>query len=185
MRKKLTASTFVLLVLATMGTAAFAQRPRAVTPDSTPGAMPTPPPAPSTVKAKYEGGVFGFPNKKTGALTIDTTNNRLVFSDGKHTELFSIPFASITGAYGDSHSVQPAAATVISHVPLYGIPAGFVKTKVRYLTIQYDDPDSKAAGATSFRLENKDILDSVLFTVANKAGLTQRGQIYVRKKETN
>jgi hypothetical protein len=185
MRNKLMASTFALVVLATMTTAAFAQRPRAVTPDNTAGAMPTPAPAPSTVKAKYEGGVFGFPNKKTGTLTIDATNNRLVFSDGKHTELFSIPFGSITGAYGDSHSVQPAAATVISHVPFYGIPAGFVKTKVRYLTIQYDDPDSKAAGATSFRLENKDILDSVLFTVANKAGLTQRGQIYIRKKETN
>jgi hypothetical protein len=185
MRNKLTASTFALLVLAMISTVAFAQKPRTVAPDNTPGAMPTPPPAPSTVKAKYEGGVFGFPNKKTGTLTIDATNSRLVFSDGKHSELFSIPFGSITGAYGDSHSVQPAAATVISHVPLYGIPAGFVKTKVRYLTIQYDDPDSKAAGATSFRLENKDILDSVLFTVANKAGLTPRGQIYVRKKDTN
>ncbi|HXT64553.1 MAG TPA: hypothetical protein VN696_16050 [Pyrinomonadaceae bacterium] len=185
MLKKLLASTFGLIVLGALTTVAVAQRPRAVTDDKTSGATPTPAPAPSTVKAKYEGGVFGFPNKKTGTLVIDTTNNRLVFSDDKHSELFSIPFGSITGAYGDSHSVQPAAATVISHVPLYGVPASFVKTKVRYLTIQYDDPDSKAAGATSFRLENKDLLDSVLFTVANKAGLTQRGQIYVRKKESN
>ena len=185
MLKKLLACTFVLIILAALATVTIAQRPRAVPDDKSAGAMPTPPPAPSTVKAKYEGGVFGFPNKKTGTLTIDTTNNRLLFSDGKHTELFSLPFGSITGAYGDSHSVQPAAATVISHVPLYGIPASFVKTKVRYLTIQYDDPDSRAAGATSFRLENKDILDSVLFTVANKAGLTPRGQIYVRKKESN
>jgi hypothetical protein len=185
MRNRLVASIFVLALSAIIPVAVFGQRPRAITQDTTPGAMPTPPPAPSTVKAKYEGGVFGFPNKKTGTLTVDTTNNRLIFSDGKHAELFSIPFGSITGAYGDSHSVQPAAATVISHVPLYGIPASFVKTKVRYLTIQYDDPDSKAAGATSFRLENKDILDSVLFTVANKAGLSQRGQIYVRKKDSN
>lgn len=185
MRNRLIASTFVLALCTLIPVAVFAQRPRAITPDTTPSAMPTPPPAPSTVKAKYEGGVFGFPNKKDGTLTIDTTNSRLIFSDGKHSELFSIPFGSISGAYGDSHSVQPAAATVISHVPLYGIPASFVKTKVRYLTIQYDDPDSKAAGATSFRLENKDILDSVLFTIANKAGLSQRGQIYVRKKESN
>jgi hypothetical protein len=92
MRKKLTASTFALLVLATISTVAFAQKPRTVAPDNTPGAMPTPAPAPSTVKAKYEGGVFGFPNKKTGTLTIDATNSRLVFSDGKHSELFSIPF---------------------------------------------------------------------------------------------
>ena len=185
MVKKTLPSTFAFAVIALMSAAALAQRPRAVTPDNTAGPMPTPPPAPATVKAKYEGGVFGYPNKKTGTLTVDTNNNRLVFSDDKHTELFSIPFGSITGAYGDSHSVQPAAATVISHVPLYGIPASFVKTKVRYLTIQYDDPDSKAAGATSFKLDNKDILDSVLFTIANKAGLSQRGQIYVRKKDSD
>ncbi len=185
MLKKLLAFAFVLMILAALTTAALAQRPRALTDDKSSGSTPAPPQAPSTVKAKYEGGVFGFPNKKTGTLTIDTTNSRLIFSDGKHAELFSIPFGSITGAYGDSHSVQPAAATVISHVPLYGIPASFVKTKVRYLTLQYDDPDSKAAGATSLRLENKEILDSVLLTVANKAGLTQRGQIYVRKKESN
>lgn len=185
MLNKLHASTFIFAILVVFATAAFAQRPRAVTPDNTAGPTPTPLPAPSTVKAKYEGGVFGYPNKKTGTLTIDTNNNRLVFHDGKQSEMFSIPFGSITGAYGDSHSVQPAAATVASHVPLYGIPASFVKTKVRYLTIQYDDPDSKASGATSFKLDNKDILDSVLFTIANKAGLSQRGQIYVRKKDSD
>lgn len=185
MLNKLCASTFVFVAFVILTTTAFAQRPRAVTPDNSADATPTPLPVPSTVKAKYEGGVFGFPNKKSGILNIDTNNNRLVFSDDKHTELFSIPFGSISGAYGDTHSVQPAAATVISHVPMYGIPASFVKTKVRYLTIQYDDPDSKAAGATSFKLENKDILDSVLFTIANKAGLSQRGQIYVRKKDSD
>jgi len=74
-------------------------------------------------------------------------------------------------------------ATAASHVPLYGIPASFVKTKVRYLTAQYDDPDSKAAGVTSFRLENKEILDSVLNALATSAGLIRRGEIYVRKKE--
>ena len=136
-----------------------------------------------TVKAKYEGGVFGYPNKKTGTLTIDSMNTRLVFRDGKTKELFYIPFGSITGAYGDTHKVQPAAATVISHVPMYGIPASFIKTKVRYLTIQFDDPDSKAAGVTSFRLENKQILESVLYALATKSGLTKRGEIYIRKKE--
>jgi hypothetical protein len=162
--------------------AIFGQRPRAITDDQTQAAA-TPSPAPATVKAKYEGGVFGYPNKRTGILAIDIPNSRLVFRDDKQTELFSIPFGSITGAYADTRSVRPAAATVISHVPLYGIPAGYIKTKVRYLTLQYDDPDSKAAGVTSFRLENKDILDSVLYTVATKAGLTKRGEIYVRKKE--
>lgn len=169
------------LVLA-VSSAAIGQRPRAVTEDTSQPASPTTPP-PSTIKAKYEGGVFGYPHKKEGTLTLDVMNTRLVFRDSKQKELFSIPFGSITGAYSDTHKVQPAAATVASHVPLYGIPASFVKTKVRYLTVQFDDPDSKAAGITSFRLENKEILDSVLYTLANKAGLIKRGEIYVRKKE--
>ena len=105
----------------------------------------------------------------------------LVFKDDKGKQLFHIPFGSITGAYADSKSVRPAAATVISHIP-YGFPAGFIKTKVRYLTLQYDDPDSRVAGITSFRLENKEILESVLYSVATKSGLTKRGDIYIRKK---
>ena len=157
-----------------------AQRPR--TADDDPNQAVAPPPAPPTVKAKYEGGVFGYTKKKTGTLTIDSANNRLVFKDnGK--EMFHIPFGSITGAYGDSHYKQPAAATIASHVPFYGIPASFIKTKVRYLTIQYDDPDSKAAGVTSFRLDNKQLVDSVLYAVATQAGLKKRGDIYIRKKE--
>lgn len=158
-----------------------AQRPR--TPDDDPNQTVAPPPAPPTVKAKYEGGVFGYTKKKTGTLTIDSANNRLLFKDDKGKEMFHIPFGSITGAYGDSHYKQPAAATIASHVPFYGIPASFIKTKVRYLTIQYDDPDSKAAGITSFRLDNKQLVDSVLYAVATQAGLKKRGDIYVRKKE--
>lgn len=161
--------------------AAVGQRPRPVTEDaSQPGNVPPPPPA--TVKAKYEGGVFGHRDKKTGTLAVDSANNRLLFRDGKQKEMISIPFGAITGAFADTHRVQPAAATVISHIP-YGFPAGFIKTKVRYLTVQYSDPDSNAAGVTSFRLENKDILDSVLYSLATNAGLTKRGEIYVRKKE--
>jgi hypothetical protein len=181
MTNKIVSRAIPAFILAILVLPAVAQRPRTVTEDPNEPAN-VPPPAPPTVKAKYEGGVFGHPNKKTGTLTLDAENDRIFFTDSKHKELFSIPLGSITGAYADSHAVQPAAATVISKVPLYGIPASFVKTKVRYLTIQYDDPDSKAAGVTSFRLDNKEILDSVLYSLATKAGLTPRGHIYVRKK---
>ena len=95
-----------------------------------------------------------------------------------------MPYKSLTGAYGDTHKVRPAAATVAGAVPsLYALPAHFIKTKVRYLTLQYSDPDSNVTGVTSFRLENKDILDSVLFTLAAKAGLNRRGEVFVRKKQ--
>ena len=143
--------------------------------------MPAPAPAPATVNAKYEGGVFGYTKKMEGTLTFDDTSERLVFRDAKGKEILFVPYSAITGAFGDTHRVQPAAATVAQNVPYIGLPASLIKTKVRYLTLQYSDPDSKVSGVTSFRLENKDILDSVLFTLADKAGLSRRGEVFVRK----
>ena len=167
-----------------MALAVFAQRPRMNETASQPATTTAPPaPAPETVKAKYEGGVFGYPNKRDGTLTFDDVNKRLLFRDGKQKEILFVPYNAITGAYGDTHSVRPKAATIGSVVPYIGLPVGLIKTKVRYLTLQYNDPDSNAAGVTSFRLENKDLLDSVLNSLANKAGLTKRGEVFVRKKE--
>src|ERR1051326_3977720 len=166
---------------------AIAQRPRSTTQDSTDtsSSMPAPPVAPATVKAKYEGGVFGHNKHIDGTLNFDDANERLVFRDGKGKETgISLPYKSLTGAYGDTHKVRPAAATVASNIPsLFALPAHFVKTKVRYLTLQYDDPDSRVSGVTSFKLDNKDILDSVLYTLANKAGLDRRGDVFVKKPQ--
>jgi hypothetical protein len=181
---KNSSSLIALTGIILIATAALGQRPRTTSPDSTtdPKSMPAPSPAPQTVKAKYEGGVFGYRKKMDGTLNFDDMNQRLVFRNSKGQELFPIPFQSITGAYADTHRVRPKAATIGSNVPFYGWPIGFVKTKVRYLTLQYDDPDSKVTGITSFKLDNKDIIDSVLYTLANKAGLTRRGELFVRKK---
>jgi len=119
-----------------------------------------------------------------GTLNFDDTNQRLVFKDSTQKERLFVPYGAVTGAYADTHSVQPAAATVAGNVPsIYALPAHFIKTKVRYLTVQYNDPDSKVNGITSFRLENKDILDSVLNTLAGKAGLNKRGDVFVKKNE--
>jgi len=169
----------------TMALTAFAQRPRMSNDDaSKPEATTTPPAqAPQTVKAKYEGGVFGYRKKLNGTLTFDDTNQRLLFRNEQQKEVLFIPYNALTGAYADSHAVRPRAASIGSNVPYVGFPIGFIKTKVRYLTLQYNDPDSKAAGVTSFRLENKDLLDSVLNTLANKAGLTKRGEVFIKKKE--
>lgn len=177
--------TGIVMVMMMAG-AVMAQRPRSMNQDKPDPAanVPPPPAAPPTVKAKYEGGVFGYNKKMDGTLNFDDTNQRLVFKDGKQKELLFIPYHSLTGAYGDTHSVRPAAATVASNIPtLFTLPAHFIKTKVRYLTLQYSDPDTKVAGVTSFRLENKDILDSVLNTVAGKAGLSRRGEVFVKKNE--
>lgn len=184
MIKGLRLVTGVVLVVMTAG-AALAQRPRTMNQDKTDATtnVPPPPPAPQTFNAKYEGGVFGYNKKMEGTLNFDDTNQRLVFKNDKQKEILFVPYAALTGAYADTHSVRPAAATVAGSIPsLYALPARLIKTKVRYLTLQYNDPDSQVMGVTSFRLENKDILDSVLNTLAGKAGLSKRGDIFVKKK---
>jgi hypothetical protein len=173
-----TISTLVLVGVLLTG--AFAQRPRTM--ETEQAKAPAPAPAPKTVKAKYEGGVFGYRKTMEGTLTFDDNNNRLHFKDKKPPKEITIPYESITSAFADTQKRRPAAATVASHIPLYGIPAGFIRTKVRYLTIQYYDPDSKVSGITSFRLENKQILESVLKTLGDKTGMVLRGDIYVKKR---
>jgi hypothetical protein len=171
-----------LLLLGALLTGAFAQRPRTMEPDEQAQA-PKPAPAPKTVKAKYEGGVFGYTKTMEGTLTFDDENKRLLFKDKKPPKEISIPYDAITSAFADTQKRRPAAASVVSAVPvIFTLPARFIKTKVRYLTLQYHDPDSKVTGVTSFRLENKDLLASVLASLGEKAGMTQRGDIYVKKK---
>ncbi|HKR11670.1 MAG TPA: hypothetical protein VJT15_06420 [Pyrinomonadaceae bacterium] len=175
---------FTLLLLGAMLTGAFAQRPRTMEPDPEQARMSAPAPAPKTVKAKYEGGVFGYTKTMEGTLTFDDDNERLLFKDKKPPKEISIPYSAITSAFADTQKRQPAAATVAGHIPtIYSLPARFIKTKVRYLTLQYSDPDSKVSGITSFKLENKELLQSVLYTLAQKADMSPRGDIYVKKRE--
>ena len=170
-----------LLLLAALLTGAFGQRPRSTDPE--PAAKSAVKPAPKTVKAKYEGGVFGFRKTMEGTLTFDDDNNRLLFKDKKPPKEISIPYGSITSAFADSRKVQPAAATVASNVPsIYSLPAHFIKHKVRYLTLQYSDPDSNVSGVTSFKIKDRDLLNAVLVRLAEKTNMTLRGDVYVKKK---
>jgi hypothetical protein len=48
--------------------------------------------------------------------------------------------------------------------------------------MNFYDPDTHVTGITSFRLENKEILTSVLQSLAEKTGMVARGEVYVRPK---
>src|SRR5687768_15656755 len=140
-------TVLTLLLVGLMFSGVVAQRPRSIEPEEK---TPAPPPAPKSVKAKYEGGVFGYNKTMEGTLTFDDLNNRLLFKDKKPPKEISIPYDAITSAFADTQKRQPRAATVASHIPvIYSLPARFIKTKVRYLTLQYNDPDSKVNGTTS------------------------------------
>ena len=141
-------------------------------------------PLPATIVARYEGGIFGYSDKESGTLKFDDANQRMTFhgSDGK--EWFGIPYGSVLMAYPDEKSVTTTAGNVVKYIPLPGAGlAGLIKEKRRYLVIQYDDPDVDAKGTTSFKLETKDILDSMIHAVGTKAKLRQRGDAYIRPRE--
>jgi hypothetical protein len=167
-----------------MAGAVAAQRPRAVD-KTTDASKAVPAAAPQSMKAKYEGGVFGYNKTMEGTLQFDDTNRRLLFRNKDQREVFFIPYNAVNSVFADTQKRRPGAATVAQNIPYFGFPLGFIKTKVRYLTLQFADPDTRVAGVTSFRLDNKDLLDSVVYSLANKAGLTPRGEIYVRQKDYN
>jgi hypothetical protein len=141
-------------------------------------------PTVQTVKAKYEGGVVGYRQKMDGYLFFDDVNSRLVFKDKQQKEIFSIPYDSVMSAFADTQSRRPTAATVIgSNVPYgLGLPALLIRKKYRYLTMQYNDPDVEASGITSFKVDTREELEQALGTLVEKAKLTRRGEVFVKKR---
>ena len=111
-----------------------------------------------------------------GTLKMDDANSRLVFygKDGK--ELFGIPYDALLVIYPQSKSVTSTTGNVVSHVPLPGAGlAGFIKEKRQYMIVQFDDPDMDAKGTVNFKFDKKEVLDSVIQALADKAALQQRG----------
>ncbi len=139
-------------------------------------------PAPTSVPTRYEGGLFGFSENEKGTLKFDDDNERLVFFGKDNKEKFSIPYKAMQIVYPQSASVRSNTGTVVSAVPYAGIFGQFIKKKRRYMIVNFDDPDVKARGLVNFKIDDKELLDSVISTLGEKAGMTQRGDAYYRPK---
>lgn len=140
-------------------------------------------PAPPSFSARYEGGIFGFKGKEPGTLKFDDENERIVFFGEDQKERFGIPYKSLLIVYADEKSVTSTTGNVISAIPIAGSGLGkLIKEKRVYLNLQYDDPDVDAKGTTSFKLEDKELIDSVVQTLGIKAKLKQRGEAYIRPR---
>ncbi|NOT47320.1 MAG: hypothetical protein HOP17_06170 [Acidobacteria bacterium] len=141
-------------------------------------------PAPTTFEAKYEGGLFGFTQKEEGTLKFDDENQRIVFLGKDKKERFGIPYKSLSVVSPQSRSVTSNTGNVVGAIPLpgAGILGGFIKEKRRYMLVQFSDPDAEVRGTTSFKVENKELLDSVIQTLGEKAQLKQRGDAYYRPR---
>jgi hypothetical protein len=147
--------------------------------------LPKPKPAPATFAAKYSGGLFGFNKKMDGTLNFDDVNKRIVFRNKENKEVFALPYKSFLVVYPNSKSVTPTAARVVGAVPILGAGlANFIKTKNRYLVVQFDDPDSDVQGTASFKLSDKELVQSVIYALGEKADLKQRGDSFYRPRST-
>lgn len=166
-----------ILAMSLLAISSYAQpRPMEKQPDT----KPVVPKAPESFPAKYEGGMAGY-SKEEGTLKFDDENERLVFFGKNGKELFGIPYASMLVIYPQSQSVQTTAGKVVSVVPYAGLLGGFIKEKRRYLVVNFDDPDiENARGLTNFKVATKELLDSVIIALAEKANLKQRGDAYYR-----
>jgi hypothetical protein len=172
---------FIAIAIFAFALAAYAQ-PR---PAETVAAVPVKAkPAPAAFEAKYEGGLFGFSRKEEGTLKFDDANQRIVFLGKEGKERFGIPYKSLMVVSPQSRAVTSNTGNVVSNIPLpgAGILGGFIKEKRRYVLIQFNDPDADARGTTSFKVEDKELLDSVIQTLGEKAQLKQRGDAYYRPR---
>ena len=175
--KRIFASVFVSMLLAC---GIYAQ-PRPMPASNTQAAPRVA--APASFQAKYEGGMFGFTDREMGMLKFDDDNQRLVFYGKDKKEQFGIPYKALLVISPQSRSVTSTAGTVVSHIPLPGAGlAGLIKEKRRYLVVQFSDPDVDARGVVNFKLDNKELLESVIQTLGEKAKLTQRGDAYYRPR---
>ena len=143
-------------------------------------------PAPQQFPAEYQGGLFGYQKKVKGSLYFDDDNKRLVFRDQQNKEIFGLPYKALLVVEPTSKAVRSSAATVASAIPApYGLnlPFAFIRSKSRYLTVQFNDPDSQVQGATSFKIADKQLLQSVVQTLGEKAAMKQRGDAFYRPRE--
>ena len=172
---------FLAILVFSFSVLANAQpRPTEKTPAS-PSSTPKKP-APTSVPTRYEGGLFGFSENEKGTLKFDDDNERIVFFGKDNKEKFSIPYKAMQIVYPQSASVRSNTGTVVSAVPYAGIFGQFIKKKRRYMIVNFDDPDVKARGLVNFKIDDKELLDSVISTLGEKAGMTQRGDAYYRPK---
>jgi hypothetical protein len=141
--------------------------------------------APVSFQVKYEGGMFGFSKKQEGSLKFDDANFRLIFFDKDNKEQFGIPYKDLIVLYPQSQSVQSTSGKVVQNIPLpgAGIAGMFMKDKLRYMVVNFDDPDMNAKGTVNFKFESTQMMNSAIQTLGDKAEMQQRGEAFYRPQK--
>ena len=147
---------------------------------------PAPPAPPKVIPAKYMGGFAGYRKKQEGMLNFDDRNQRLVFRDKNEKEIISISYDAVMVAFADHETRRlmgnGTQSVVLGAGGILALPSLLLKKKFEYLTIQFEDPETYLKGVTQFKLKDQEIIASVAYALAQRAGLVQQGQVYTRRR---
>ncbi len=147
---------------------------------------PTPTAPPKVVPAKYMGGFAGYRKKQEGMLTFDDRNQRLVFRDKNEKEVISISYDAVMVTFADRETRRlmgnGTQSVVLGAGGILALPSLLLKKKFEYLTIEFEDPETYLKGVTQFKLKDQDIIESMAYALAQRAGLIQQGQVYTRRR---
>lgn len=128
--------------------------------------------------AKYEGGQPGIEKKHKGRINFDNENRELVFLKGGKQRMFAIPYDSITIVTADEKARRRVKETIILGVTIIGLfalPILFSKKKLRYVMVEYSNPEKDTAGAAVFQVKGKD-KGGVVALLAQKGELERRSE---------
>lgn len=147
---------------------------------------PALPPLPKIVKAKYMGGFLGYNRKQEGTLNFDDRNRRLVFRDKNEKEIISLSYEAVLVAFADSKAnrwLGPGASEAARVGGIVTLPLFLFKKRSEYMSIQFRDPETDAEGVTSFKMDTDELTSAMVYALAQKAGLVQRGEIFIKSKK--
>jgi hypothetical protein len=150
------------------------------------------------INVRYEGGVFGFSESLNGTLKFDDEGQQIVFRDRSSRKSFTIPYDAVMTAYGEMKKRAPKDARgvlsdsfgmlMIPYVGPYLYAAQTlketIKKKRQFVVFQFRDPLTNAFTTTYFKLHNKQDIDPLLDRLAEKAGMTRRGDACLRLRSS-
>ncbi len=136
-------------------------------------------------RVKYIGGHPEVAKKHQGNVLFDNERQELVFVTIKdQRKLFAVPYRHITVVSADDKARRRIKETVILGVTLIGVfalPLLLSKKKMRFVLVEYRDPESQSGGALLFRVKRRHKLGMMVAT-AEKADLERRSEdIFARE----
>ncbi len=130
-------------------------------------------------RAKYVGGHPNVAKKYPGQVLFDNEKQELVFlREADRQRMFEIPYQQVTAVSADEKARRRVKETVILGVTLIGafaLPLLLSKKKMRFVLVEFRDPERQPAGAVLFRVKRRHKF-GMMVAIAERADLERRDE---------